>query len=410
MTSSPLVEQFFRHEYGKVVATLARRVGTRDLQGVEDAVQTALVKALERWRRSGVPRNPSAWLFRVAHNALMSDFRARSGRGRRRHVEGIDVAHEPSEAFLAGEVPDDLLRMLFVCCDETIPLPSRLVLVLKTLCGFGVKEIAQRLFTSEANVYKRLTRARSQLRQAPPRLDGFDDAEIAARLADVHRVLYLIFTEGHLSLHDDAAVRVELCGEAIRLALVLAEHRAGATPQTSALLALMYLNAARIPGRLDAHGALLLLEEQDRTRWDRRAIEQGLSWLARSAEGDTFSRYHAEARIAVEHALAPSFDETRWDQVAGAYALLEHLEPSPLHRLNRAVAVAEWKGPAEALVLLEGRAPPTWLAGSWLWSVVIADLHRRMGHLTQAARHREVAMAGAPTEAVRALLERRSRR
>jgi RNA polymerase sigma-70 factor (ECF subfamily) len=169
----------------------------------------------------------------------------------------------------------------------------------------------------------------------------------------------------------------------------------------------MHLHRARLRGRQDASGGLLLLEEQDRDLWDPEEIQLGLSWLAKSAQGDVFSRYHAEAGIAAEHCLAPSFDETRWDKVVECYALLEGIAPSAIHRLNRAVALAEWKGAAEGLELLEGFEPPTWLAGSYLWAAVLADLHRRCGNADASRRYREVAFELAPTAAVKELLQRR---
>jgi RNA polymerase sigma-70 factor (ECF subfamily) len=270
--------------------------------------------------------------------------------------------------------------MLFVCCDGSIPVESQLVIALKTLCGFDVREIAVRLFTTEASVYKRLGRARSRLRESPFLPDDLTGEQFSARLAAVHTILYLLFTEGYLSSHAETGIRRELCDEAIRLTRILAEHPVGGTPETFALLALMHLHAARMTARQDGSGGLLLLEEQDRTLWDQREIQSGLSWLARSAHGDVFSRYHAEAGIAAEHCLAPSLAETRWDRVVECYALLERLSPSAIHTLNRAVAVAEWRGPAEGLAVLEGREPPSWLAGSYSWAAVLADLHRRCGH------------------------------
>jgi RNA polymerase sigma-70 factor (ECF subfamily) len=409
LSAPNLVEHFFRHEYGRLVATLSRRVGVQHIEAVEDAVQSALMTALESWK-TGVPDNPSAWLFRVAHNHVIGALRQRAGR--RRILERIAnddagaLDHGP-DALLPGEVRDDLLRMLFACCDDAIPGESQLVLALKTLCGFGVREIALRLFTSEANVYKRLGRARDRLRSAPPELGELSGEHYASRLPAVHTILYLLFTEGYLSSHAETAIRRELCSEAIRLATLLAEHPVGEAPETFALLALMHLHAARITARQDGSGGLLLLEEQDRSLWDGQQIQTGLAWLARSADGDQFSRYHAEAGVAAEHCLARSFDETRWDRVVQCYALLEQSAPSALHTLNRAVAVAEWQGPAAGLAVLDGFEPPTWLAGSHLWAAVLADLHRRCGNHDTAARYRDVAIASAPTAAVKAVLQRR---
>jgi RNA polymerase sigma-70 factor (ECF subfamily) len=409
LTAPALAEHFFRHEYGKLVAVLSRRVGVHNLELVEDAVQAALMSGLESWRVGGLPDNPSAWLFRVAHNELMSALRKHSGRRRLLELHRDDVV--PTRAnpapLLAGEVRDDLLRMLLVCCDDAIPAESQLVLALKTLCGFGVREIALRLFTSEANVYKRLGRARDRLRELGPRTDETSGEQLAARLPAVHRIVYLLFTEGYLSSHAQTAIRRELCCEALRLGELLAEHPIGHTPESFALLALMHLHAARITARQDGSGGLLLLEEQDRGLWDQAQIAVGLEWLARSACGDVLSRYHVEAGIAAEHCLAPTFERTRWDRVAESYALLERIAPSPLFKLNRAVAVAEWRGPTEGLAVLEGFEPPTWLEGSYMWAAVLADLHGRSGHVETARRYREVALGSAPTAAVKELLQRR---
>lgn len=411
LTPPRRVEHFFRHEYGKLVATLLRRVGVRHVEAVEDAVQSALTKALEAWTLAGLPEEPSAWLFRVARNELAGDLRKREGRRRileRAALPALDfpALREP-DVLLAGEVRDDLLRLLFVCCDEAIPRESQLVLALKTLCGFSVGEIARRTFASEAHVYKRLSRARSRLRTLPTSLQPPTLEQYASRLPAVHQILYLLFTEGYLSSHPEAAVRRELCEEALRLTSVLVEHPLGRVPNTCALLSLMHLHVARSGARQDAAGGLLLLEEQDRSLFDRRHIGLGLHWLAQSAAGDAFSRYHAEAGIAAEHCLAPSFEATRWDRVIDCYALLERVSPSPVHRLNRAVATAHGRGAAAGLAVLDGFEPPTWLSGSYLWSAVLADLHRRGGHAEQAQRYRAAAMQSAPSAATRHLLQRR---
>ena len=391
---------------------LSCRVGVQYIETVEDAVQSALMTALESWTRAGLPDNPSAWLFRVAHNNLMGELRQRTRR--RRILEqivngGTDSPEDGPELFLAGEVRDDLLRMLFVCCDQVIPVESQLVLALKILCGFDIREIALRLFTSEANVYKRLGRARSRLRGLRHRLGELTREQYSSRLPAVHQILYLLFTEGYLSSHAEMAIRQELCNEAMRLAAALVEHPVGQTPETFALMALMHLHTARMTARQSASGGLLLLEEQDRDLWDQQEIQVGLEWLAKSAQGDRFSRFHAEAGIAAEHSLAPSFSSTRWDRVVECYSLLERIAPSALHRLNRAVAVAEWQGPAAGLAVLDDFEPPTWLVDSYLWAAVLADLNRRNGNPDTAKHYRDAALELAPTPAVRQLLQRRLR-
>ena len=408
--NDPLETNFFRHEYSRLVAMLVRRVGARHLEAVEDAVQSALLAALQSWPRSTIPDNPSAWLYRVAHHHLASELRRniRHGGLAAEHVRSGEPSTDAAAVSLSGDVRDDLLRMLFVCCDDAIPIESQVVLSLKTLCGFDVSEIAERLFLTEANVYKRLTRARARLRDTPLLATELSSEQLASRLVAVHAVLYTLFTEGYLSSHADGAIRRELCEDALRLMLVLAEHPVGRTPETYALLALMHLHSARMPARQDGSGGLLLLEEQDRSLWDQREIQIGLSWLARAAEGDVFSRYHAEAGVAAEHCLAPSFAETRWDRIVECYELLERTAPSMLHTLNRAVAVAEHRGPEHALTLLVGREPPSWLLGSYQWSAVLSDLHRRAGHEI-ATRYRESALESAPSAMIREALARRLR-
>lgn len=294
---------------------LSRRVGVQSIEAVEDVVQSALMAGLETWAATGIPDQPTAWLFRVAHNNLMSEFRQTANRLKilEQSAEGplFEAPEVVPEHYLVGEVNDDLLRMLFVCCDEAFPVESQLVLALKVLCGFSTGEIALRLFTTKANVYKRLSRARRRLQQMPNLTGEVDNHHYVSRLPAVNKILYLLFTEGYLSTHTEAAIRKDLCDEAIRLADILAQHPAGQTPQTYALLALMHLHRARMNARQDGTGALLLLEEQDRALWDKHRIQTGLAWLARSAEGDQFSRYHAEAGIAAEHCLAPSLDDTK---------------------------------------------------------------------------------------------------
>jgi RNA polymerase sigma-70 factor (ECF subfamily) len=375
---------------------------------VEDSVQFALLAALEAWPRAAVPNNPSAWLYRVAHNHFVGEERGRSRRDEILEHDApllLELVGDPP-VFLGGDVRDELLRMLFVCCDEQLPVESQLVLALKTLCGFEVRAIAERLFTTEDNVYKRLGRARGRLAEAT--YDANMTLEqLATRLPAVRSVLYTLFTEGYLSSHADGAIRRELGDEARRLTEVLAEHPVGATPETFALLALMHLHLARMTARQDETGGLLLLEEQDRSLRDQDEIYRGLSWLARAAEGNVFSRDHAEAGIAAEHCLAASLAETRWDRIVESYELLDRLSPSPIHTLNRAVAIGEWRGPADGLAEIEGPAPPSWLEGSHLWSAVLADLHARCGHAEIARRYRDAALAAAPSEAIRTALERR---
>jgi len=393
---------------------LSRRVGVHHLSLVEDAVQTALMAAVQAWPQR-LPDDRRAWLHRVAYNALMGDLRQRTSR-RRLLQEGNDDAQvkatavPPPTSSLAGEMQDDMLRMLFVCCDDVIPPKAQLPLALKTLCGLGVREIAQGLFLSEDNVYKRLQRGRAKLREHPEVVEVFNAVDVKVRVPAVLRVLYLMFTEGHLTSSPDEkkGVRLDLCAEAVRLTSMLYAHPLGRSSTTAALLALMHFHLARLPGRLTDAGGVLLLEEQDRQRWDQDAIGTGLQWMQKAAtDDDAVSRYHLEATIAAEHCLAPSTAQTAWRRIADSYALLETLAPSPMHRLGRALATAEADCAEAGLALLQEVEPPTWMQGATHWWATLADLQRRAGRLQEAEANLQLALKLAPTDVVRALLRRR---
>lgn len=402
MTPQSAVEHSFRHDFGPLVSSLAVRFGLDHLEAIEDAVQEALLAALESWPRASVPEKPTAWLYRVAHNRLTSELRTAT---RRRQLlteaPGPGTETDPEPAFSESEIRDDLLRMLFVCCDPALPVDTQLVLSLKILSGFSVKEIALRLFTSEANVYKRLARGRAGLAALHTETEVLEVSAAQARLPAVHRVLYVLFTEGYLSNTSEQGIRHEICGEAIRLTTILADHPAGATPATFALLALMHLQAARLEARLDPVSGLLLLDEQDRSRWEPEQIHTGMTWLSRSASGTEFSRYHAEASIAAEHCLAPSLGETRWNRIVDGYRLLERVAPSRAVRLNLALATAEASSPEAGLALLSEPGD------GFMELAVHSDLQRRCGNEQRAISLGRTALEAAPSEAIRLILERR---
>jgi RNA polymerase sigma factor (sigma-70 family) len=402
------------------VATLVRRYGTARLELIEDAVQAALLSSLVAWARDGLPENPTAWLFRAARNGVLDALRRSTIRDKygatlahalaaadeRTMMSDGEVAVGAAEPRFREEVTDDTLRMLFVCADERLPEDSRLVLALKVLCGFSTEEIALRLFTSEANVHKRLTRAREKLRD-----QVFDDEELTAevlrhRLPSVHAMLYLLFNEGYLSARSTEVIRRDLSFEAIRLAELLAEHPAGASSDTFALIALMLFHAARFDARMDVAGQLVLLGSQDRTRWDGMLVQGAVAWLLRSTSGP-LTRYRLEAAIAAEYMLSESFSAIDWTAIASCYKALDQLSPSPLYRMNRAVAIAEAEGPKPALALLAEIDAPDWLRRFYLWDAVLGELLRRDGDLERAAEHLERAVALAPTDEEKHLLRTR---
>jgi len=414
VSSESLVNNFFRHEYGRLVSSLSRRVGLEHIEIVEDSVQSALLQGLESWSQNNLPDNPVGWLYRVATNNLLGLLRQNVNHYRilSRHSQEIVTELETrlentTDSDNSDERDSDLLRLLFVCCDHKIPSESQLVFALKSLCGFSVREIALRLFSTEANIYKRYSRARLVLKNVPKESWELSGEKLDQQVAAVHKVIYLLFTEGYLSVNNEFSIRLELCEDAIRLASLLAKYSEAKLSETHALLALMHLQLGRFGARQNDSGGLLLLEEQDRTCWDQQRIAVGMSWLGRSASGSIFSRFHAEAGVAAEHCLAPSFQETRWDRIAECYALLEQKSPSIIHRLNRAIVVAEWKGTEAGLAVLDGFEPPSWLLRSHLWFAVLAELNFRNGNFEVAYACREDAARLAPTKAVRELLLRR---
>jgi RNA polymerase sigma factor (sigma-70 family) len=393
MSAPELPAHWFRRELGRLVSILSRRFGVHRLELCEDAAQTALLRATQAWS-STLPDDPGAWLYRVAHNYVLDELR-------RKKRDERYLAEVQTE-YAQQEVEDDVLRLLFVCADPAIPPESQLVLALKTLCGFSTGEIALRLFQREEAIHKRLQRARDRLREQAE-LEGIDPQ----RVPSVLHMLYLLFNEGYSSAQPDRVIRRELCDEALRLALILGEEPAGAVPETDALVALMCFHAARFDARVDGMGGLLLLEEQDPALWDRQLIQRGLFHIGRSARGQTLSRYHLEAGIAAEHCLAPSYARTNWEEIVRLYEVLERVAPSPLNVLNRAIALAEWKGPDAGLAAIEAIEPPSWLLGYYLWDATLGELHRRRGDNKRALAHTTRALAAAPTNPERALLERR---
>jgi RNA polymerase sigma-70 factor (ECF subfamily) len=404
-----LPEHYFRHEFGRLVAVLSRRFGLGRVEQCEDAAQTALLRALSSWPRSGVPDDKGAWLYRVAYNHMLDVLRGERRAGAAGNVLRDEPGDPPpaDDVYLEREVKDDELRLLFVCADPAIPRESQLVLALKILCGFSTDEIARRLFQKQEAIFKRLQRARGTLRENAVVVSAPPVAEFSERVPAVLQMLYLLFNEGYSSAQPDQLIRRELCEEAVRLALLLVEHPVGARPEADALLALFYLHAARFDARVDGAGGLLLLEDQDRSRWDRELIEVGLSYLHRAARGEQFSRFHVEAAIAVEHCLAASYAETRWGEITRLYEALDRFAPSPLNTLNRAIALAEWQGPSAGLAVLMALDPPRWLLGYYLWDATLGELHRREGAFERARKHLQRALDAAPTHAEKALIRRR---
>lgn len=405
-----LVDHFFRHEYGRLVALLARRFGLRHLNLVEDTVQSALVQALQAWRTRGVPDEPAAWIHRVARNRMLDALR-RAETAQRLAPEALAArrrlaADSDDDSTLDTEISDSQLRLMFACSHPALPMEGRLALTLKTLCGFGLTEVARALLTGEETVKKRITRAKQLLIDKDISLDTPAAEELPARLETVHAVLYLMFNEGYSATASDEPIRRDLCEESARLCYLLCEHRHCNTPATFALMALMLFHAARFDARLDAAG-LVLLEEQDRSRWDYGLIKMALGYLQRSTQGQAITTYHLEAGIAMYHCKGRTFADTDWRAILRHYDLLLQLQHSPLYQLNRAIALAHVEGPAAALQSLdEIRAHPQ-LRDYHLLNATLGELHRRAGNLEEARICFQAAAAKTQSPRERQLLERR---
>lgn len=381
-----LVDGLFRREAGRMVSALCRVFGPHRLELAEDVVQEALLRALREWPFRGVPDNPRAWLARVARNRALDLLRRDATLARKTPLLAAEEGEPaPEEVFFGGEVEDDQLRMVFTCCHPEVPPEARVALTLKTVGGFGVPEIARAFLAREAAVAQRLVRAKRRIREAGIAFEVPAGADLPERLDSVLEVLYLVFNEGYAPASGEAALRADMCAEAVRLAEGVAAHPATALPRAHALAALLCLQGARLPARTDARGDPVLLAEQDRAAWDRRLLARGLAHLERAAEGDELSPYHLEAGIAACHATAPSFEATDWPHVLWLYDALLALKPSPVAALNRAVALAEVEGAAAGLRAVEEAAAHPALSGYPLLHAVRGDLRSRLGDAGGAA-------------------------
>jgi RNA polymerase sigma-70 factor (ECF subfamily) len=388
---SQVVEHLFRHEGGKMVATLTRIFGIEHLALAEDVVQEALARALQTWPFYGVPNNPAAWIMRASRN-LALDVLRRQKVFRDKEPEIIWLMdHEKSAPdaaiFPDQEIADDRLRMMFVCCHPQIPAEAQVALALKTLCGFSVTEISRAFLTTEAAIAKRLTRAKQKIREAKIAFEIPAGEELVRRLDGVLQSLYLLFNEGYKASSGDKLVREDICAEAIRLTSLLAEHPAGHQPRTHALLALMLLNAARLPARVDDDGNLLRLQEQDRARWDQAMMARGMFHFSQSAAGDEFSAYHLQAGIAACHCAAKDYASTDWRRILSLYNRQMEFDDSPVLALNRAVALAEVQGPQAGLLAVNSIIDMASLESYYLLHAVLGEFEWRLGHPQAAAAH-----------------------
>jgi RNA polymerase sigma-70 factor (ECF subfamily) len=407
---APLVEHFFRREAGRLVAVLTRFFGWRNFDLVEEMVQATLVDALQSWRSRGIPDNPSAWVHRVAKNKVLDSLR-RTEIQRRVMLEW--AANRPGsrdgidDLFLDTSIEDSQLRMIFACCHPSLSRENQIALTLKALCGFGISEIARALLVPDETVKKRLQRATLDLVDQKVRLEPPDCSQLIERLDVVHQVLYLIFNEGYSCSKGEAAIRTDLCEDAAHLCFMLCSHPDFSTPTTRALMALLLFHAARLDARLDDHGSVLLMENQDRSRWDARLIRRAQEFLDDSAEGTSISTYHLEAGIALHHCVAKSYAETDWPAILLLYDKLLSIHRSPVYLLNRAIVLAEIEGPREGIRALEESRGHKSLKNYHLYDATLGELYRRAGDLQTAKRHLESAKLKTRSPHDHAIIDRR---
>jgi len=400
--SSP-VELVFRHEWGRAVAVLTRLTG--DLGLAEDAVQEAFAQALDRWAAGPLPSDPAGWLIAVAKNHAVDRIR-REARRPAKEEAAARLLGEREPLRPPGRVADDRLRLIFACCHPALDPGTRVALTLRTLCGLTTAQIAKVFLVSEATMAQRLVRGKRKIRDAAIPFRVPPDRDLPGRLGGVLRVVYLVFTEGHRPSEGPGVVTGELCDEAIRLARLLAGLCPG-EPEVLGLLALLLLTDARRPARTGRGGRLVLLEDQDRSRWDRAKISEGSQILDRALRLRRPGPYQIQAAIAGCHAAATAAGDTDWAQIAALYAALASHEPTPVVQANRAVAVAMAEGPAAGLALLDGLAPDGPGAGWHLLHACRADLLRRLGRTAEAAGAYRAALALDPPPAEREFLTRR---
>jgi RNA polymerase sigma-70 factor (ECF subfamily) len=404
------VEEVYRADWGRIVATLIRHFGDFDL--AEECAQEAFAVAVDQWRESGVPEIPRAWIIQTARHKAIDRIRRKSSYTEKLEsyaVSGfVRSADEPD--YDSGEIPDDRLRLIFTCCHPALAPEVQVALTLRTLCGLETDEIARAFLVSPTTMAQRLVRAKHKIRNAgiPYVVPGTED--IAGRLEAVLTVIYLVFNEGYLATRGTSLVRTDLCAEAIRLGrLVVTLMEPQPPAEAKALVALMLLHDARREARLDQDGELVVLEEQDRSRWNHKQIVEALLLLKEASQGAAPGPFALQAGIAAVHCRAVHPADTNWTEIVRLYDQLEVMQPSPIVSLNRAVAVAMAEGPRAGLAVMDELAAANDLKDYHLLHAARADLLRRLVLFEESAKSYERALALVTNDSERRFLERRLR-
>jgi RNA polymerase sigma-70 factor (ECF subfamily) len=402
-----LLEHLFRREAGRMVAYFARLFGPAHLDLAEETVQEAMLRALQTWPYQGVPENAAAWLFRVARNSAIDAIRRRkmlAGEAMLAEIARSDSIRE-GDPLVEEQLRDDELRMIFMCAHPEISEEASVALSLKTVGGFSVREIARAFLADEATIAQRLVRAKRQIRERGLSIEMPHGEDLKQRLDSVLETIYLIFNEGYATHEGEDLIRRDLCEEALRLGRLVATSSIS-TPKAHALVAMMALQAARLSARVDEAGELVLLEKQDRNRWDRELIGLGFYHFNLSMAGEEVTEYHAQAAIAATHARAGDAESIEWPWILQFYDQLFEINPSPVVALNRAVAVAKVRGPEEALAEVD-RLEKRKLRDYYLLLAVRGHLLLELGRASEAAANFEAALKLPCSEPERRFLRRK---
>src|SRR5436190_1900161 len=384
------IDHLFRQEAGKMVAVLTRIFGFPNIEQAEDIVQDTILKALEIWKWGKIPDNPQAWLYKAAKNKAIDIIRKEKLKYKIENEISFllkseySLAPKINEMFTEGEIKDSQLRMMFACCHPGISEENQITIILKTLCGFSTAEIAKTFLTSEDTVSKRLYRTKDFFRENKIKLEIPSEQELAGRTHAVLNSIYLLFNEGYNSTHSDELIRKDLINEAMLLCKLLTENKNTCLPETFALIALMCFHSSRSDSRLTTEGEIILLPNQDRSKWNYNLIKEGNEYMNKAAFGDTVSSYHIEAAIAFEHCTAQSFNETNWKRILELYEWLSEISPSPITEMNKAVAIMQVHGAAEALKSLENIENKNKLETFYLYHSLLGEVNSRLRKTVEA--------------------------
>ena len=407
-SASATVDAVYRADWGRIVATLIRSFGDFDV--AEEAAQEAFAAAVDQWRAKGIPDSPAAWIIQTARHKAIDRLRRQNSFQEKVQSYAYELPTTTEQPELdTGEIPDDRLRLIFTCCHPALAPEAQVALTLRTLCGLETDEIARAFLVPSPTMAQRLVRAKRKIRDAKIPYKVPETGDMSARIDAVLVVIYLIFNEGYISTRGETLVRADLCAEAIRLARLIRMLMAPYVPEeATGLLALMLLHDSRRDARVDEAGDLVVLEEQDRTRWNHEQISEALPLVGESMRREP-GPYALQAAIAAEHCQAARAEETDWPQIARLYNLLERVQPSPIVSLNRAVAVAMVNGPEQGLALIDGLIATGNLDDYHLLHAARADLLRRLGWAAEAAKSYEFALTLVTNESEKRFLERRLR-